>query len=45
MTATLRNLAAVTTEQVRVQWPDGSSSRFTVVNSNGPHVCGVTPKD
>jgi hypothetical protein len=33
------------TEQVRVQWPDGSTSRFTVVNSNGPHVCGVTPKD
>jgi hypothetical protein len=31
-------------EQVRVQWPNGSLSRFTVVNSNGPHVCGVTPK-
>jgi hypothetical protein len=31
-------------EQVRVQWPDGSLSRFTVVNSNGPHVCGVAPK-
>ena len=32
-------------EHVRVQWPDGSLSLFTVVNSNGPHVCGVTPKD
>jgi hypothetical protein len=29
-------------QQVRVQWPDGSFSRFTVVNSEGPHVCGVT---
>jgi hypothetical protein len=28
-------------EHVRVRWPDGSLSRFTVVNSNGPHVCGV----
>jgi hypothetical protein len=28
-------------EHVRVQWADGSLSRFTVVNSNGPHVCGV----
>jgi hypothetical protein len=32
------------TEEVRVQWSDGSLSRFTVVNSNGPHVCGVSPK-
>jgi hypothetical protein len=31
-------------EHVRVQWADGSLSRFTVVNSNGPHVCGVTPE-
>jgi hypothetical protein len=30
-------------QQVRVRWPDGSLSRFTVVNSDGPHVCGVTP--
>ena len=29
-------------EHVRVRWADGSLSRFTVVNSNGPHVCGVT---
>jgi len=29
-------------ENVRVRWADGSLSRFTVVNSNGPHVCGVT---
>jgi hypothetical protein len=28
--------------QVRVRWADGSLSRYTVVNSNGPHVCGVT---
>jgi len=32
-------------EHVRVQWADGSSSRFTVVNSNGPHVCGVDRTD
>jgi cell division septation protein DedD len=29
-------------QQVRVRWSDGSASRFTVVNSDGPHVCGVT---
>jgi hypothetical protein len=29
-------------QQVQVQWSDGSRSRFTVVNSDGPHVCGVT---
>jgi hypothetical protein len=29
-------------QQVRVEWPDGALSRFTVVNSDGPHVCGVT---
>ena len=29
-------------QQVRVRWSDGSLSRFTVVNSDGPHVCGVT---
>jgi len=28
-------------QRVRVEWPDGSSSRFTVVNSEGPHICGV----
>jgi hypothetical protein len=31
------------TQLVRVRWSDGSSSEFTVVNSDGPHVCGVTP--
>jgi hypothetical protein len=30
-------------QQVRVQWPDGSLTQLTVVNSDGPHVCGVTP--
>jgi hypothetical protein len=29
-------------QQVRVEWPDGSATRLTVVNSDGPHVCGVT---
>lgn len=27
---------------VGVQWADGTVSRYTVVNSNGPHLCGVT---
>ena len=35
-------LDGVPAEHVRVRWADGSFSRFTVVNSNGPHVCGVT---
>jgi hypothetical protein len=30
-------------QHVQVRWDDGSLSRFTVVNSDGPHVCGVTP--
>ena len=29
-------------QSVRVRWSDGSFSRFTVINSGGPHVCGVT---
>jgi hypothetical protein len=29
-------------QRVRVEWPDRSLSRFTVINSEGPHVCGVT---
>ncbi|HEY0400826.1 MAG TPA: hypothetical protein VGD09_02330 [Blastococcus sp.] len=31
-------------QRVRVEWPDGSHTGFTVVNSDGPHVCGVTPE-
>jgi hypothetical protein len=31
-------------QQVRVDWSDGSSTQFTVVNADGPHVCGVTPE-
>ena len=31
-------------ERVRVEWDDGSHSTLTVVNVDGPHVCGVTPK-
>jgi hypothetical protein len=30
-------------QRVQVAWPDGSSTRFTVVNADGPRVCGVTP--
>ena len=30
-------------QRVQVDWPDGSSSEFIVVNADGPHVCGVTP--
>jgi hypothetical protein len=30
-------------QRVQVQWPDGSRTQLTVVNSDGPHVCGVTP--
>jgi len=30
-------------QRVRVQWAGGASAEFTVVNSDGPHVCGVTP--
>jgi hypothetical protein len=29
-------------QHVRVEWPNGAFSRFTVVNDDGPHVCGVT---
>jgi hypothetical protein len=29
-------------QHVRVEWPNGALSRFTVVNDDGPHVCGVT---
>jgi hypothetical protein len=30
-------------QRVQVEWPDGSLTRLTVVNLDGPHVCGVTP--
>ena len=29
-------------QRVQVAWDGGSSAEFTVVNSDGPHVCGVT---
>jgi hypothetical protein len=31
-------------QKVTVAWDGGSSAEFTVVNSDGPHVCGVTPE-
>jgi len=30
-------------QHVRVEWGDGSRTTMTVVNVDGPHVCGVTP--
>lgn len=30
-------------QRVRVAWADGSTSEITVVNADGPRVCGVTP--
>src|SRR4051795_9038425 len=30
-------------QRVQVDWPGGPSSEITVVNVDGPHVCGVTP--
>jgi len=29
-------------QRVQVEWSDGSTSGLTVVNEDGPHVCGVT---
>jgi len=29
-------------QRVRVEWADGATREFTVVNAEGPHVCGVT---
>jgi hypothetical protein len=37
--ATVRGAPA---QHVTVQWDDGSRSTMTVVNDDGPHVCGVT---
>jgi cell division septation protein DedD len=34
--------AGAPAQHVRVEWSNGALSRFTVVNSDGPHVCGVT---
>jgi hypothetical protein len=31
-------------QHVRVEWDDGSRTTLTVVNVDGPHVCGVTPE-
>jgi hypothetical protein len=31
-------------QRVRVEWADGKRSTITVVNVEGPHVCGVTPE-
>jgi hypothetical protein len=31
-------------QRVQVEWDGGARSEFTVVNSDGPHVCGVTPE-
>lgn len=28
-------------ERVRVEWDDGSHSTLTVVNVDGPHICGI----
>jgi hypothetical protein len=28
-------------QRVEVEWSDGTTSEFTVVNVDGPHVCGV----
>jgi hypothetical protein len=30
-------------QRVQVRWPDGSLTTLTVINADGPHVCGVTP--
>jgi hypothetical protein len=31
-------------QRVKVDWPGGSTTTITVVNADGPHVCGVTPQ-
>jgi len=37
-------VAGAPAQRVRVEWADGSRTTMTVVNVDGPHVCGVTPK-
>jgi hypothetical protein len=32
-----------TTETVDVRWADGRTSRYTLVNESGPHICGTHP--
>jgi len=32
-----------TTETVDVRWADGRTSRYTLVNQDGPHICGTRP--
>ena len=32
-------------QRVRGEWAGGATSEFTVVNADGPHVCGVTVSD
>jgi hypothetical protein len=29
-------------QRVTVRWSDGQTSRFTVINQSGPHICGMT---
>ena len=35
-------LGGAPAQHVRVEWDDGSRSTMTVINDDGPHVCGVT---
>ena len=28
-------------QRVTVRWSDGQTSRFTVINESGPHICGI----
>jgi hypothetical protein len=32
-----------TVETVDVRWSDGGTSRYTLVNESGPHICGTHP--
>ena len=32
-----------TIETVDVRWADGATSRYTLVNQSGPHICGTHP--
>ena len=31
--------------EVGIEWPEGGQARFVVVNSDGPHVCGISSAD
>jgi hypothetical protein len=37
-------VAGAPAQRVKVEWADGSRTTMTVVNVDGPHVCGVAPK-